>query len=53
MKGLQVERTRNDDSDSSPKNTTLYFNILLETKELIKNIMSLMDEYFNSYKKKF
>jgi phosphate/sulfate permease len=53
MIGLQVERTRNDDSDSSPKNTTLYFNILLETKELIKNIMSLMDEYFNSYKKKF
>lgn len=45
----QIDRTRTE--ESSPKNTTLYFNILLETKDLLKSIMSLMDEYYTSYKK--
>jgi hypothetical protein len=46
---LQVERTRTE--ESSPKNTTLYFNILLEAKDLINSIFSLMEEYHQSYKK--
>ena len=45
----QIDRTRNE--ESSPKNTTLYFNILLETKDLLKSIFNLIDEYSNSYKK--
>lgn len=45
----QIERTRLE--ESSPKNTTLYFNILMETKDLVNSIMNLMDEYFTSYKK--
>jgi len=45
----QIERTRTE--ESSPKNTTLYFNILLETKDLFNSLMNLMEEYYNSYKK--
>ena len=45
----QIERTRTD--ESSPKNTTLYFNIILETKDLIKSIFNLIEEYSLSYKK--
>lgn len=45
----QIERTRTD--ESSPKNTTLYFNILLETKDLVTGVMNLMEEYYNSYKR--
>ncbi len=45
----QIERTRTE--ESSPKNTSLYFNILLETKDLVTGIMDLMEEYYNSYKK--
>lgn len=45
----QIARTRTE--ESSPKNTTLYFNILLETKDLIQAIMNLMEEYHNSYNK--
>ena len=45
----QIERTRLE--ESSQKNTTLYFNILMETKDLVNSIMNLMDEYFTSYKK--
>lgn len=45
----QIERTRTE--ESSPKNTTLYFNILLETKDLVTSIMNLMEEYYSSYKK--
>lgn len=43
----QVERTRTE--ESSPKNTTLYFGILLETKDLLTATMSLLEEYFNSH----
>ena len=45
----QVARTRTE--ESSPKNTTLYFSLLLETKDLIKALMNLMEEYYTSYKK--
>ncbi|GER58404.1 inorganic phosphate transporter [Patiriisocius marinus] len=45
----QIERTRTE--EESPKNTSLYFNILLETKDLVTSIMNLMDEYYTSYKK--
>lgn len=45
----QVSRTRTE--ESSPKNTTLYFTILLETKDLVNSIMKLMEEYHNSFKK--
>jgi len=39
----QVERTRT--TESSPKNTTLYFSILLETEDLIKSTMDLLELY--------
>ena len=45
----QIDRTRTE--EESPKNTSLYFNILLETKDLVTSIMNLMDEYCTSYKK--
>ncbi|MGO3182546.1 MAG: inorganic phosphate transporter [Aequorivita sp.] len=45
----QIARTRTE--ESSPKNTTLYFSLLLETKDLIKALMNLMEEYHTSYKK--
>lgn len=41
----QVERTRNE--EDSPKNTTLYFSLLLETKDLIKATMNLLQAYRN------
>ncbi|MBO6631141.1 MAG: inorganic phosphate transporter, partial [Psychroserpens sp.] len=43
----QVERTRTE--ESSPKNTTLYFNVLLETKDLLKATMSLLEEYHSAH----
>ncbi len=45
----QIERTRSE--ESSPKNTTLYFNILLETKDLVNNILNLLEEYHSSFRK--
>ena len=39
----QVSRTRTE--EDSPKNTTLYFSLLLETKDLIKATMSLLEAY--------
>jgi Na+/phosphate symporter len=45
----QIERTRTE--ESSPKNTSLYFNILLETKDLVNGVMNLMEEYYTSYKR--
>ena len=42
----QITRTRGE--EVSPKNTTLYFNLLLETKDLIKSTMSLVEEYYQS-----
>src|SRR5699024_3213127 len=46
----QIARTRTE--ESSPKNTTLYFSLLLETKDLVTALMNLMEEYHVSYKKK-
>lgn len=45
----QIARTRTE--ESSPKNTTLYFSLLLETKDLVSALMSLMEEYYGNYKK--
>lgn len=45
----QVARTRTE--ESSPKNTTLYFSLLLETKDLVTALMNLMQEYYSSFKK--
>ncbi len=45
----QIARTRTE--ESSPKNTALYFSLLLETKDLITALMNLMEEYYISYKK--
>ena len=39
----QVARIRTD--ETSPKNTTLYFSVLLETKDLISALMSLLQTY--------
>ncbi|MFD2563206.1 inorganic phosphate transporter [Aquimarina rubra] len=39
----QVERTRTE--ESSPKNTTLYFGLLTETKDLITATMNLLTTY--------
>ncbi len=43
----QVERTRKE--ESSPKNTTLYFGLLSETKDLLVATMNLLEEYHNSH----
>ena len=45
---LQITRTRTE--ESSPKNTALYFNLLLESKDLVKSIFNVSEEYFNSSK---
>ncbi|MBT8236690.1 MAG: inorganic phosphate transporter, partial [Bacteroidia bacterium] len=42
---VQIARTREE--DSSPKNTTLYFSILLETKDLITATNNLLQEYYD------
>ncbi len=43
----QVERTRTE--ESSPKNTTLYFSLLLETKDLLTSTMNLLEEYYGAH----
>ena len=43
----QVARTRTE--ESSPKNTTLYFGLLLETKDLLTATMNLLEEYYNAH----
>ncbi|MGY0390939.1 anion permease [Bizionia sp. KMM 8389] len=43
----QVERTRTE--ESSPKNTTLYFSLLLETKDLLNATMNLLEEYHEAH----
>ncbi|MEM7187640.1 MAG: hypothetical protein AAF466_13385, partial [Bacteroidota bacterium] len=45
----QIARTRTE--ESSPKNTTLYFSLLMETKDLVTALMNLMEEYYNSHSK--
>ena len=46
----QVERTRESDS-TSPKNTTLYFIILLETKDLIMACINILNLYYEEHNK--
>ncbi|SDM15191.1 inorganic phosphate transporter [Kriegella aquimaris] len=43
----QVVRTRVE--ESSPKNTTLYFSLLLETKDLMTAIMDLLEMYYSEH----
>ncbi|MBU3011670.1 inorganic phosphate transporter [Polaribacter vadi] len=43
----QVSRIRTD--ETSPKNSTLYFSILLETKDLMKALMNLLEIYEEFY----
>lgn len=44
---IQVERTRGE--ESSPKNTTLYFNILVETKDMLNATTNLLTEYQSAH----
>ena len=46
----QISRTRTSE-EKSPKNTALYFSILQESKDLMKEVMSLIEEYYVSYDK--
>ncbi len=46
----QVERTRAKET-TSPKNTTLYFSILLETKDLIKACMDILNLYYDEFER--
>ena len=43
----QVSRTRTE--ESSPKNTTLYFSVLQETKDLMTATMNLLEEYHDAH----
>lgn len=43
----QVTRTRTE--GGSPKNTALYFSLLLETKDLLNATMNLLEEYHNAH----
>lgn len=45
---IQIKRTRTE--ESSPKNTTLYFSLLLETKDLLNATAGLLEEYQTAYK---
>ena len=43
----QIARTRTE--ESSPKNTTLYFSLLLETKDLLTATMNLLEQYYQEH----
>ena len=45
----QIERTRNE--ETSPKNTVLYFNILLKTKELYSNKLNIIKLFLDNTRK--
>ena len=47
---IQISRTKAE--ESSPKNTTLYFSILTETKALIKAAVNLLELYSEQYDSK-
>ena len=47
---IQISRTKAE--ESSPKNTTLYFSILTETKDLIKAAVNLLELYSEQYDSK-
>jgi Na+/phosphate symporter len=44
----QVERTREKEA-TSPKNTTLYFVILIETKDLMQACIEVLNLYFDEH----
>ena len=46
----QISRTRTSE-EKSPKNAALYFSILQESKDLMKEVMNLIEEYHVSYDK--
>lgn len=43
----QVRRTK--DNENSPKNTTLYFGLLLETRDLVNAMMNVVEQYYTQY----
>lgn len=43
----QVARTRTE--ESSPKNTTLYFSLLLETRDMMRAMMALLEQYYQEH----
>ena len=43
----QVARTRTE--ESSPKNTTLYFSLLLETRDMMTAMMALLEQYYQEH----
>lgn len=43
----QVKRTK--DTENSPKNATLYFGLMLETRDLINAAMSVVEQYYTQY----
>ncbi len=43
----QVTRTKTD--EESPKNTTLYFSLLLETRDLMDGAMEVVEQYYSEY----
>ncbi|QJP34108.1 inorganic phosphate transporter [Nonlabens sp. Ci31] len=43
----QVKRTKDD--DESPKNTTLYFSLLLETRDLMKETIQIVEQYYREF----
>ncbi|MEX2350175.1 MAG: inorganic phosphate transporter [Flavobacteriaceae bacterium] len=45
----QIARTK--DPESSSKNTTLYFTLLLETKDIIVSTLEMLDLYYTEFKK--
>jgi len=45
----QIELTRNE--ETSPKNTTLYFNILLKSKDLYLNKLNIMETFLANIRK--
>ena len=45
----QIKLTRS--TETSPKNTTLYFNILLKSKDIYKIKINLIEEFYNTYRK--
>lgn len=47
----QVARTRTE--ESSPKNTTLYFSLLLETKDFVTATMNLLEQYQEAHEGTF
>lgn len=53
---IQKQITRIRTSETSPKNTKLYFGLLLETKDMITstiNLLQLFESYYEDAKREF